>query len=57
MAVTATFVPNTELTNKDVNSWYWTADTSIKSIAVGDVNGDGQKKLSREEATMMAHVT
>ena len=44
MSVTATFVPNTELTNKNVKTWYWTDNTNISSIVVGDVNGDGQNE-------------
>lgn len=28
------------LTLEDVNAWYWTAETRIESVAVGDVDGD-----------------
>ncbi len=35
----ATLVPSSALT------WYWTGDTQVSSLAVGDVNGDGHKEV------------
>ena len=32
------------LSLEGVKSWYWTSSTTINSVAVGDVNGDGQKE-------------
>ena len=33
------------LTVEKVTSWYWTSDTQISSVAIGDVNGDGQNEI------------
>ena len=33
------------LTNKNVKTWYWTDDTSVESVARGDVDGDGQVEI------------
>lgn len=35
----------TNLAAEKVTSWYWTGDTIIKSIATGDVDGDGQIEI------------
>jgi hypothetical protein len=32
----------TDFTAEKTASWYWTGDTGISSLAIGDVNGDGQ---------------
>ena len=29
----------------NVVSWYWTSETQISSVAIGDVNGDGNKEI------------
>jgi hypothetical protein len=30
---------------ENVKSWYWTSDTQISSVAIGDVNGDGKNEI------------
>jgi predicted PolB exonuclease-like 3'-5' exonuclease len=30
---------------ENVKAWYWVGDTSIESVAVGDVDGDGAKEI------------
>jgi hypothetical protein len=30
---------------ENVASWFWTSDTQISSVAIGDVNGDGQTEI------------
>jgi hypothetical protein len=30
---------------ENVGTWHWTADTSINSVAVGDVDGDGKQEI------------
>jgi hypothetical protein len=29
----------------NLKTWYWTSDTQISSVAIGDVNGDGQNEI------------
>jgi exo-beta-1,3-glucanase (GH17 family) len=33
------------LTAEKTKAWYWTANTTINSLAIGDVNGDGQTEI------------
>jgi parallel beta-helix repeat protein len=35
---------NPTLSVEGVTAWYWTSNTTINSVVVGDVNGDGQKE-------------
>jgi hypothetical protein len=30
---------------KNIQTWYWTSDTQINSVAVGDVDGDGKTEI------------
>ncbi len=30
---------------ENVKTWYWTGDTYINSVAVGDVDGDGKNEI------------
>ncbi len=30
---------------ENVKTWYWTSDTFINSVAVGDVDGDGKNEI------------
>ncbi len=34
-----------DLSVEQVISWYWTSDTDISSVAIGDVDGDGQQEI------------
>jgi hypothetical protein len=33
------------LISQNSTTWFWTSDTSARAVAVGDVNGDGQKEI------------
>ncbi len=33
------------LTSKNVRTWYWNNDTNIRSVARGDVDGDGKVEI------------
>jgi hypothetical protein len=33
------------LANQGIQAWYWTGDTEISSVAVGDVDGDGDVEI------------
>jgi hypothetical protein len=33
------------LASEDVTNWYWTGNTNIRSVAVGDVDGDSQTEI------------
>jgi hypothetical protein len=33
------------LASEDIKTWFWTDDTSIDSVAVGDVDGDGSMEI------------
>jgi hypothetical protein len=35
----------TALISQNSTTWFWTSDTSARAVAVGDVNGDGQKEI------------
>jgi hypothetical protein len=37
--------PASALVAQNVTSWYWTSDTNVSSVAVGDVNGDGKNEI------------
>ena len=37
--------PVSALISQNVVSWYWTSDTNAPSVAVGDVNNDGQIEI------------
>ena len=34
--------PVSALISQNVTSWFWTSDTNVAAVAVGDVNGDGK---------------
>jgi parallel beta-helix repeat protein len=36
---------SSSLTPERLTTWYWTGNTTINSIAIGDVNGDGQTDI------------
>jgi hypothetical protein len=37
--------PASALISQNVKSWFWTSDTNASTMAVGDVNGDGQNEI------------
>jgi hypothetical protein len=37
--------PSYALLSQNSTSWFWTGDTSGTSVAIGDVNGDGQNEI------------
>jgi hypothetical protein len=38
-------VPTSALLTQNATSWYWTSDTNVSCVAVGDVNGDGRNEI------------
>ena len=42
---------------KHLTTWYWTGNTTINSVALGDVDGDGQVEIVTGGSSLMEHET